>query len=125
MKKALESKEAAEKFLQSFSEESLNLDKSLDEDRDKQINQLKRMLKDKDKLLHIKNGKFVELEITNGEMGEEIDRLQKEISKMIANKARLKEQMDRLVERTDNITKKTGVSLSKIQLKSTVLTMTF
>lgn len=124
MKKALESKEAAEKFLQSFSEESLNLDKSLDEDRDKQINQLKRMLKDKDKLLHIKNGKFVELEITNGEMGDEIDRLQKEISKMIANEARLKEQMDRLVDRTDNITKKTGLSPSKIQLKSTVLTMT-
>ena len=44
------------------------MDKSLDEDRDKQINQLKRMLKDKDKLLHIKNGKFVELEITNGEI---------------------------------------------------------
>ena len=124
IKKALEAKEAAEKFLQSFSDDSLNLDKSLDEDRDKQINQLKRMLKDKDKLLHIKNGKFVELEITNGEMADEIDRLQKEISKMIANEARLKEQMDRLVERTDTITMKTGASPSKIQLKSSVLMMT-
>ena len=125
IKKALETKNQAEAFLQSFSDESLNLDKSLDEDRDKQINQLKKMLKEKDKMMHIKNGKFVELEITNSDLLEENEKLEKEIGRLKAREAKLQEDMDRLVDRTDSITKKAGgPSPSKMELKSKVVMMT-
>ena len=53
-RKALQAREQVENFLQSFSGDSENLDKSLDEDRDKQIQQLKGMVMDKDKLQFIK-----------------------------------------------------------------------
>ena len=76
-------------------------------------------------MMHIKNGKFVDLEITNSDLLEENEKLEKEIGKLKAREAKLQEDMDRLVDRTDSITKKAGGSLpSKMALKSTVVMMT-
>ena len=124
IKKTIKTRQEVDMFLQSFNEEDDDLDKSLEMDKDRQITELRRLLKEKTKLVYIKDGQLTEKDIQIQDLEEDKSSLTLEVKKLKEKEAVLQREMDDQVKRTEVIHEKSGKSPSKVTLKNELLMMT-
>ena len=122
--RAAQTRKNIEMFMSSFNDEEEVLDSSIEEDKDKAIVELRRRLKEKTKLVYIKDGLLTERDCQMQDLLEEKDAAVAEVRKVEAEKSKLEKEMDSIVKRTEIISGKSKSSPSKQKLKEELALVT-